>query len=71
MKVLLVGFLVAIVTGCSPASQEHLESDGVYYIDSLVCTDSSCRMSIRNDVNKRLEVVLSREKVDFVTRSSQ
>lgn len=40
--------------------------DGLFWLDSLVCTESVCTMSIRNSYENRMEVIVSRETANHV-----
>ena len=37
-----------------------------FWLDSLVCTESVCTMSIRNSYENRMEVIVSRETANHV-----
>lgn len=44
--------------------------DGPFWLDSLVCTESACTMSIRNSYENRMEVIVSRETASHIYRTS-
>lgn len=62
----LIAGLVFMVYKPRPEIQNP---DGVFWMDSLVCMDAGCTMTLRNDSNDRIEVLVRRETATFIGNS--
>ena len=55
--IVLVTYILSGLLGKNKA----VNLEGPFWLDSLVCTESVCTMSIRNGYENRMEVIVSRE----------
>jgi competence protein ComGC len=58
--------LVTYVLGGLFKKNQSVNLEGPFWLDSLVCTESVCTMSIRNSYENRMEVIVSRETANHV-----
>lgn len=60
--IVLVTYILSGLLGKNKA----VNLEGPFWLDSLVCTESVCTMSIRNSYENRMEVIVSRETANHV-----
>ena len=58
--------LVTYVLGGLFKKNQSVNLEGPFWLDSLVCTESVCTMSIRNSYENQMEVIVSRETAHHV-----
>lgn len=58
--------LVTYVLGGLFKKNQSVNLEGPFWLDSLVCTESVCTMSIRNSYENQMEVIVSRETANHV-----
>lgn len=58
--------LVTYVLGGLFKKNQSVNLEGPFWLDSLVCTESVCTMSIRNGYENRMEVIVSRETANHI-----
>lgn len=68
MSLVLVALIVLVtyVLGGLFKKNQSVNLEGPFWLDSLVCTESVCTMSIRNGYENRMEVIVSRETANHV-----
>ena len=60
--IVLVTYILSGLLGKNKA----VNLEGPFWLDSLVCTESVCTMSIRNSYENRMEGIVSRETANHV-----
>ena len=60
--IVLVTYILSGLLGKNKA----VNLEGPFWLDSLVCTESVCTMSIRNSYENRMEVIVSRETANHI-----
>lgn len=63
--VVLIVLVTYVLSGLFKKNQA-VNMEGPFWLDSLVCTESVCTMSIRNSYENRVEVIVSRETANHV-----
>lgn len=63
--VVLIVLVTYVLSGLFKKNQS-VNLEGPFWLDSLVCTESVCTMSIRNGYENRMEVIVSRETANHI-----
>lgn len=63
--VVLIVLVTYVLSGLF-SKNKAVNLDEPFWLDSLVCTESACTMSLRNSYEQRMEVIVSRETANHV-----